>query len=82
MKKIVQWLFGTQKQQLDIPVVIGSSNRGADKDLDDWCKIFDDMEVSPYIDIKQVRECDIIAILSWLSSNYHSPIKRDEPNYR
>jgi hypothetical protein len=25
MKKLVQWLFGTRKQQLDIPVVIDSN---------------------------------------------------------
>ena len=25
MKKLIQWLFGTRKQQLDIPVVIDSN---------------------------------------------------------
>ena len=47
-----------------------------------WCKIFDDMIKSPYIDINSVRECDRLAILSWLSTNYESPTKLDKPNYR
>jgi hypothetical protein len=78
MKKLWKWLFETR----NIHVVIHSSTQGADKDHSNWCKIFDDIQVSPYIDVSQVRECDIIAITSWLSSNYYSPIKRDTPNFR
>jgi hypothetical protein len=80
MKNLVRWLFGTRKQQLDIPVVISSSNH-FDEDHNNWCKVFDDMLESPYIDVTSIRECDRIAILSWLSSNYHSPVKRVNPNY-
>jgi len=39
------------------------------------------MKTSPYIDIKNVRESDRIAIFSWLSSNFHAPIKRDKQQW-
>lgn len=52
-----------------------------DEDTLKWGKIFDDMKTSPYIDIKQVRDCDRIAILSWLSSNFHAPTKRDKQQW-
>ena len=52
-----------------------------DEEHNKWCKVFDDMMESPYIDMDSIREVDRIAILSWLSSNYKSPVKRDKPNY-
>ena len=52
-----------------------------DEDDIKWGEIFDDMKTSPYIDIKQVRDCDRIAILSWLSSNFHAPTKRDKQQW-
>lgn len=33
MKKIVEWLFGTQKKQLDIPVVIHSACPNCNVDM-------------------------------------------------
>ena len=69
----------SKNENLDLSDVRGSSN--FDKDDIKWCEIFDDMQVSPYIDITQVRDCDRIAILSWLSSNFHAPNKRDKQQW-
>ena len=44
-----------------------------------WCKVFDEMRASPYIDMKGMRDCDVTAIVSWLSSNYHFPITTNNP---
>ena len=67
-------------ENLNISDVISSSNH-FDEEHNKWCKVFDDMMESPYIDMDSIREVDRIAILSWLSSNYKSPVKRDRPNY-
>ena len=67
-------------ENLNISDVISSSNH-FDEEHNRWCKVFDDMMESPYIDMDSIREVDRIAILSWLSSNYKSPVKRDRPNY-
>ena len=73
--KTLQELNESQKN-LNISDVRSSSNY--DEDVYKWGEIFDDMKTSPYIDVKQVRESDMIAIFSWLSSNFHAPIKRDK----
>lgn len=80
MKKLIQRLFRKRNPQLDKPVVISNYNH-FDDDHNNWCKVFEDMLESPYIDVSSVRDCDRIAILSWLSSNYKSPVKRDKTNY-
>jgi hypothetical protein len=66
-------------KNLNISDVRSSSN--FDEDVIKWGKIFDDMKTSPYIDIEQVRESDRIAIFSWLSSNFHAPIKKDKQQW-
>ena len=72
--------FNEHQENLNISDVISSSNH-FDEEHNKWCKVFDDMMESPYIDMYSIREVDRIAILSWLSSNYKSPVKRDKPNY-
>lgn len=69
-----------ENSELNISDVRSSSNHFDDEHIK-WCKVFDDMMESPYIDMDSIREVDRIAILSWLSSNYKSPVKRDKPNY-
>ena len=69
--------FNEATENLNISDVRSSFNEDDIK----WGKIFDDMKTSPYIDIKQVRDCDRIAILSWLSSNFHAPTKRDKQQW-
>jgi hypothetical protein len=59
----------------------GSLTFTSNEDTLKWGEIFDDMITSPYIDIKNVRESDRIAIFSWLSSNFHAPIKRDKQQW-
>jgi hypothetical protein len=68
-----------ENNMMNISDVRSSSIR--DEDTKKWCEIFDDMQTSPYIDIKQVRDSDRIAILSWLSSNFHAPIKKDKQQW-
>jgi len=70
--------FNESEENLNISDVRGSSY---DEDTLKWGEIFDDMITSPYIDIKNVRETDRIAIFSWLSSNFHAPIKRDKQQW-
>jgi len=70
--------FEQHQENLNISDVRGSSY---DDDTLKWGEIFDDMKTSHYIDIKNVRESDRIAIFSWLSSNFHAPIKRDKQQW-
>lgn len=79
-KKLIEKIkskFG-RKPLLVIPDV---RSLNSDEDVITWGKIFDDMKTSPYIDIEQVRDCDRIAILSWLSSNFNAPIKKDKQQW-
>ena len=69
--------FNEHQENLNISDVRSSF----DEDTIKWGEIFDDMKTSPYIDIKQVRDSDRIAILSWLSSNFHTPTKRDKQQW-
>ena len=69
--------FNEHQENLNISDVRSSF----DEDTIKWGEIFDDMKTSPYIDIKQVRDSDRIAILSWLSSNFHAPTKRDKQQW-
>jgi hypothetical protein len=70
--------FNESEENLNISDVRGSSY---DEDTLKWGEIFDDMKTSPYIDIKTVRDSDRTAIFSWLSSNFHAPIKRDKQQW-
>ena len=47
-----------------------------------WCKVFDKMNKSPEIDMKGMKDCDRMAVLSWLIMNYHAPKKLKKRNYQ
>jgi hypothetical protein len=72
----INTLYGIMPEEME---EMYNVNAGINKNTSEWCKIFDEMRVSPYIDMKGMRDCDVTAIVSWLSSNYHFPITNNNP---
>jgi hypothetical protein len=72
----INTLYGIMPEEME---EMYNVNTGINKNTSEWCKIFDEMRVSPYIDMKGMRDCDVTAIVSWLSSNYHFPITNNNP---